>query len=573
MHAATKKDASYHSIKARFIASYLFTLLFSLCIALLGSRHFESELLKQTASTSESTLDLHLNTIDAKLEHISTFLFSFLFNNDHSSALLGDLSMEERIDCELTIKNELNNYLNTYNNADGLFFYEPKSDVFLIVSKAQESIYDRQAIRSYIEAACLPDQNNVFPKIQKWFPFSAQDSSFLMQVVCYDNVYIGSYLSASNITDPLKQFVDTSHGTLILSSDQEESSIVLFSSQEFRSLDQIHHSSQYLTVSSTSEAGNFELQMMIPKKSLLKDGTQFSYTLYLVIILSMAFLVFTFLSTWRQIISPLEVLTMGMEKLQKGIFDVSLPAPKQKNEFSVLTETFNTMSHEIEHLKMQVYENRLKRIHTELEYLTLQIKPHFFLNSLNVIYSLAITKHFDLIMELTSCLMKYFRYLFQSSETLVSLKDELDHTTNYLRIQEMRYGTNFSTTISVEEGLDCARIPILSIHTFVENIVKHAYADAHCILVQIRVTHTKKDQDSYLDIVIQDNGRGFSKEQLTLLNTSIQQEESLPQNHIGISNVKQRLFYLYEDRCILTFENIESGGAMVHLQIPCSPLE
>ncbi|MCI7812759.1 MAG: histidine kinase [Lachnospiraceae bacterium] len=572
MRTATKTATSYHSIKAHFIVSYLLTFLFSLCIALLGSRHFESELLKQTASTVESTLNLHLNTIDAKLEHVSTFLFSFLFDDSSYSSLSEDLSLEERIDGELEVRSQLTNYLHTYSNADGLFFYIPKSDVFLITSQAHESIYDRQAIESYVKSTCLGDYHGAFPQVWEWFPFSAHDSSFLMQIVCYNNVYIGSYLASSNLSDPLQEFVETSHATLFLSSEQLVSPLTLFD-PEGNIAHQTAHSESYLSVSSISDIGDFQLQMMISKKELLKNGTQFSYTLYLVIILSMLFLVVNFLSTWRQIISPLEILTAGMKKLQKGIFDVSLPVPSQRNEFSILTETFNTMSHEIEHLKMQVYENRLKRVHTKLEYLTLQIKPHFFLNSLNVIYSLAITKHFDLIMELSSCLMKYFRYLFQSSETLVPLKDELNHTANYLRIQEMRYGTNFSTEIDVEEGLDCARIPILSIHTFVENIVKHAYHDAHSILVQIQISRTVKDHDDYIDIAISDNGKGFASEQLLALNESIHQEENLPQNHIGISNVKQRLFYLYEDRFLLTFENREDGGAMVHLQIPFLPSE
>lgn len=571
MQTEEKKDNSYQSIKAHFILSYLFTLLLSLCIALLGSRHFESELSKQTASTSESTLNLHLNTIDAKLEHVSTFLISFLFHEENYAPLLRDLSSEEYLDGSLSVKSQLSNYLNTYSNADGLFFYLPQSDLFIIASKAQESIYDRQAIETYVRTSCVSSsEDSMLPSIQKWFPFSAEDSSFLMQTIGYQNVYIGAYLSSDHISVPLQQFSETSHGTLLLSSDQSESAIVLLASDEEHDTVPTQRSAQYLTVSSDSDAGNFKLEMMIPKKVLLKNGTQFSYTLYLVIIFSMMFLVINFLSTWRQIISPLETLTAGMKKLQQGIFNISLPVSKKRNEFSVLTETFNTMTHQIEHLKVQVYENQLKRANTELEYLTLQIKPHFFLNSLNVIYSLAITKHFDLIMEMTSCLMKYFRYLFQSSETLVPLSEELTHATNYLRIQEMRYGTNFSTHICVSEELKSARIPILSVHTFVENIVKHAYSDAQPVCVQISVSRTAEQEKEYLDISIADNGKGFSEEQLTLLNQPVS-HEALPQNHIGISNVKQRLFYLYQKDYALTFRNAPEGGAIVHLKILYKP--
>ena len=43
---------------------------------------------------------------------------------------------------------------------------------------------------------------------------------------------------------------------------------------------------------------------------------------------------------------------------------------------------------QIHDLKLQIYEEKLNQAYAELQYLTLQIKPHFFLNCLNLIYSL-----------------------------------------------------------------------------------------------------------------------------------------------------------------------------------------
>lgn len=50
-----------------------------------------------------------------------------------------------------------------------------------------------------------------------------------------------------------------------------------------------------------------------------------------------------------------------------------------------MNKTFERMTHEIRKLKIDVYEEKLKHQRAELRNLQLQINPHFFLNSLNII--------------------------------------------------------------------------------------------------------------------------------------------------------------------------------------------
>lgn len=115
----------------------------------------------------------------------------------------------------------------------------------------------------------------------------------------------------------------------------------------------------------------------------------------------------------RQVLKPVSVITCGMQSLRQGNFGVTLPVPEIRNEFSDMTVTFNFMSSEIQNLKMKLYEEKLDKARMELDYLTLQIKPHFYLNCLNVIYSLNLSGRTELVSQMTSYLMIYFRYLFQ----------------------------------------------------------------------------------------------------------------------------------------------------------------
>lgn len=102
-----------------------------------------------------------------------------------------------------------------------------------------------------------------------------------------------------------------------------------------------------------------------------------------------------------------------MEAVEQGDFDSHLPIPDTHDEFAELTETFNYMIGQIHDLKLQIYEEKLNQAYAELQYLTLQIKPHFFLNCLNLIYSLGLSGRSELVVDFSATLMKYFLLPFQ----------------------------------------------------------------------------------------------------------------------------------------------------------------
>ncbi|GAE93113.1 two-component sensor histidine kinase [Gracilibacillus boraciitolerans JCM 21714] len=185
-------------------------------------------------------------------------------------------------------------------------------------------------------------------------------------------------------------------------------------------------------------------------------------------------------------------------------------------------------------------------------------------------YSLAKLKDYELIKELTLSLIKYFQFVFRNKSTFVSLKDEVGHTTNYLKIQELRYLNQFSYTIIVPTYLEDTRIPPLLILTFVENAVKHAVSLDEEIQINVEVKIIeKKDAPPFLNINIVDTGVGFSEELLTKLNShqTIVNEQG---EHTGIWNIDRRLTLLYDGHAYLEFRNNQPSGAIVEVFIPLS---
>ena len=118
----------------------------------------------------------------------------------------------------------------------------------------------------------------------------------------------------------------------------------------------------------------------------------------------------------RFILNPLNRIVEFM----KGIGAEGLPQTRLANdvatsEFQLIVSTFNRMLDRIEKLKIDVYEEKLSKQKAELKHLQLQLKPHFFLNALNIIHSLAQLGDCAKIQELIQYLTNYFRYVFRTT--------------------------------------------------------------------------------------------------------------------------------------------------------------
>ena len=179
-------------------------------------------------------------------------------------------------------------------------------------------------------------------------------------------------------------------------------------------------------------------------------------------------------------------------------------------------------------LKTKILEAQLKLKEQELNYLKMQIHPHFLFNTLNTLYGFALKKSEEtpeMILKLSN-LLDYL--LYQSDKPSVFLKDEILHIEDYLELEKIR----FKDTLSVNLQTDCSKkdieiAPMLFI-PFVENSFKHGSIvnGKLTILIDIRCTSTSIF---------------FS------IKNSIKTSNNEISKGIGLSNIKKRLDLVYND--------------------------
>lgn len=287
--------------------------------------------------------------------------------------------------------------------------------------------------------------------------------------------------------------------------------------------------------------------------------------LILLIMVGGLFLVNLLLTLQRDLFAPLSELNRQMRIFSEGNLDTHMDNPVGCQEVRELSGTFNEMTGQIRDMKIENYEKLLEKQETLLKYLQIQKNPHFFLNMLNVIYSLSASGHIAQIRKITLELIRHVRYVLSAEKPLVPLIQELEFTRNYLEIQRIRFPCEIRME---EEGMteEVTQIPVppLLMQTFVENAFKYGLSSDETMELKLEAELT----EDMLKLRISDRGPGFPENVLEELNGSGTVSADARGEHIGINNVLARMKLLYGDACGYHFKNFPGGGAGVELIFP-----
>lgn len=118
-------------------------------------------------------------------------------------------------------------------------------------------------------------------------------------------------------------------------------------------------------------------------------------------------------------------------------------------------------------------ELKLQNIEARTKVLMQQLQPHFLFNSLSVLKYMIGENQYK-AEEYVIKLGEFLRYSVQAStKEIVSLEEELQFVGDYIELQKGRFEDAFMYSLDVEESTLHMKLPVMALHTLVENIFKH----------------------------------------------------------------------------------------------------
>jgi sensor histidine kinase YesM len=218
----------------------------------------------------------------------------------------------------------------------------------------------------------------------------------------------------------------------------------------------------------------------------------------------------------------------------------------------VLIALDNVRKSREEHVQLLDLRNELQV--TQLNALKKQLQPHFLFNTLNTVSAL-MDENIQDARKVLSRLGSLLRHtLDKAQRDKVSLEREVEHVSNYLEIEAIRFRDRLKVQYEIPAVLQHLSVPSMVLQPLVENAIKHG-PDASNDAVSITVRAEQRGDRLVLSVV--DNGQGCA---------SI--EAALSGGGIGLRNIRERLRLLYGDAAHMQISSPAGRGFHVELSLP-----
>ncbi|MEL7532889.1 MAG: histidine kinase [Bacteroidota bacterium] len=191
--------------------------------------------------------------------------------------------------------------------------------------------------------------------------------------------------------------------------------------------------------------------------------------------------------------------------------------------------------------RLPILQRQKEALNAELHTLKHQISPHFFFNSLNTVYSFALSEDSPQTAEAITRLSDLMRFaIYHGDQDKIALNTELEYLADYIELQRLRLNP-VKHDLQYHVTGDPAQLKIapLLLITLIENAFKHGISMSHNSYINI-------------DLFIQENGLILSVENSV---HPEQQFEGVPVatkaevvGGVGLVNTQQRLDLLYKGR-------------------------
>lgn len=245
----------------------------------------------------------------------------------------------------------------------------------------------------------------------------------------------------------------------------------------------------------------------------------------------------------------------------------------EQNELGQLTDQINQMLEQIQEMtktsfenQARMYEIRLAHDRARLKALQSQINPHFLYNTLDSIQALSYLGKTDEIRTVISALSTLTRYSVKGEE-MVRIREELQCVQKYLAIIRIRFPGRFVFCLDIPEELREYWMPRFLLQPLVENAIFHGLEPRPG-----KGSLTLKGEcgeGGRLHFECRDDGVGIPYDELERIRQSLIESseagEAVSRQHIGLSNIHQRLRLIYGLPYGLSIASSAGEGTVVSL--------
>lgn len=293
-----------------------------------------------------------------------------------------------------------------------------------------------------------------------------------------------------------------------------------------------------------------------------KQTATLVFIFMLIIIICVSILASSYVS-WR-FYQPIDFVIHLLQNPKPNVVNEYKEAYEPQDELGIIYTMINETRFREAMLKDELQNKKdiLNRIQNKL--LQSQINPHFINNTLETIN----WKSIDLLGEdndISEMLVNFSKLLsrsFRDAGQMVPISSELEHAKLYLDFQQRRFLGKFEVEWDIDKRLlHYYTVPII-LQPLLENAIKYGIKPLKNAKGLIRISCQSIGER--IEFVIYDYGTTISNQQFNHMRNQLKIESLNADNHIGISNVQQRIKLAFGDHYGLEIDNGDKSSLEIN---------
>lgn len=540
------QSKSNRSVTVRFfLIISVMVLLPSIMIALLlTSEASVKATLEQAKLSVQSIMENYAIAMEGKMKNAEVYVYQLCYNNQEGMEFLNYTEQNGLETAKIRAKKAMG-AIGAIYGADGYFLYNRSMDELLTWEQAQAqgetsnmTEYDarqffRQKIERYDGSGWRIGEKSQEPVLYLFIDFKLRGN------------LAGGWFDMQKSMDYLRGRVRFPHAVFSFSTQEKQAD-----------------KAGTIVVNTPCYKG-FILSAVVPVKEMLGGVQSVNTFLKIFVAFLLLILPLFYLQIYKLLLAPLKVIMNAQKQIQMGNLDFRITESAKSNEVENIYQSINQIANQMYRLRLEKYEEQIRYQNMKLNNLQLQVRPHFLLNTFNLIYTLAERNENASIKTVLLYLSEYFRYLFRNNNEPEPFVRERALIDRYIKISDISYPGCIQMKLLCDPIMDVIPVPPLLIHNFVENVIKH-------VVMQGKVTHiilsgTYKNGEAMFQVI--DDGMGITKEKIEEIEAYMHRQDS-DGHYIGYYNSLKRLQYYYGDQANITIESEQGKGTVVTIRFP-----
>ncbi|MBT2654602.1 sensor histidine kinase [Bacillus sp. ISL-18] len=315
----------------------------------------------------------------------------------------------------------------------------------------------------------------------------------------------------------------------------------------------------------TIGVNKWKVAAVFPTDEILEKVNYIKVVTVIVILMltAIAILIANFMA--KYITNPVSALISQTKQINENNLNITF-SHKGPREIGILKTALDDLLVKINTLLAQIRLEQDEKRQLEFSIMHAQINPHFLYNTLYSIKGLSDMGMNKEASSMITALSHFFRISISRGKEIISLEEEIAHIQNYLIIQEMRYGDDFSYEITMDPNLLTCRIVKLTLQPLIENAIYHGVKQKRG---KGKITIKGYEINDMVCLEVIDNGSGIDNERLIGIKEELEKKRSdSPTIGIGLRSVHERIKLHFGEIYGLSIESESGVGTKTLVRIP-----